>query len=80
MTAVAYLLTSELHQLKVERVFRDVEYVIGGVVVAIVIGEHLLRKAIRRAAKINEEPPESVGMLFGGEEAETNTDNKKPAA
>ncbi|MDO8469689.1 MAG: hypothetical protein Q7S84_01540 [bacterium] len=59
MTALAYLLTSELHQLKADKVFREVEYVIGGVVIIIVVGEHFLRKAIRRAAHIEEVPAES---------------------
>lgn len=81
MTALAYLLTSELHQLKAEKVFRDVEYVIGGVVVAIVVGEHFLRKAIRRAAHVEEEP-DTAGMIIedGSGGTEPADGQEKPAA
>ncbi len=61
MTALAYLLSSELHELKATKVFREAELVIAVVVIAIIAGEHFLRKAIRRAAHIEEEVDEEEG-------------------
>lgn len=61
MTALAYLLSSELHELKATKVFREAELAIAVVVVAIIAGEHFLRKAIRRAAHIEEDVDEEEG-------------------
>ncbi|MEK7512887.1 MAG: hypothetical protein AAB601_01675, partial [Patescibacteria group bacterium] len=53
MTLVAYVLMSELHYLKSAEIFREVEIAIGVIVVLIIIGEHLFRKRLRKAARFD---------------------------
>jgi membrane protein DedA with SNARE-associated domain len=62
MSAIAYFLMSGLHYLNSKRIFRQVEIVIAVVVVLIIFGETILRRALRKIAAI-EEKAESIGEV-----------------
>jgi len=62
MSAIAYFLMSGLHYLNSKRIFRQVEIVIAVVVVLVIFGETILRKALRKIATL-EEKAESIGEI-----------------
>jgi len=54
MTGVAYGLVTGLHALSGEKVFRQIELIAGGGLVIIFVGEHFLRKLIKKTAFVEE--------------------------
>ena len=76
MSAVAYFLMSGLHYLNSKRIFRQVEIVIAVIVVLVIFGETILRKALRKIATL-EEKAESIGEAVE-EGFATGPDDKKP--
>lgn len=73
MTGIAYVLISGLHYLQSERLFQQIEIVIGAVLVLIFTGEYFLRRILRRTAFI-EEKAEAIGKIV---EEELGPDEKK---
>ncbi len=69
MTAVAYGLVTGLHAISGEKVFRQLELIVGGGLVIIFAGEHFLRKFIKKAA-FTEEKAAEIGRVVE-EELET---------
>lgn len=60
-TAVAYFLASGFSYLRSEKVFRQVEFGIGGAMVLLLVGEHFLKKRLQRKFQASGKvPPEEV--------------------